>query len=254
MTSKTSLPLRMRAFGGDDGEGRGDGPAILLCHGFGAPGDDLVSLARVIDAGPSVRWFFPEAPLEIDVGGGAKGRAWWPIDMIKLQMLIASGRGRGTMTEETPDGLLEAREALEHSIDSLSVTHGVNRGRLLIGGFSQGAMLTTDIALSSEIPFAGLAILSGTLRAAPRGKQSLEKSGPGLHVFQSHGKHDPLLPFEIAETLRAHLEASRASVEWVPFQGQHEIPMPILGRLGAFARRRFAALPLPVSPPSHSVP
>ena len=65
--------------------GRGDGPAILLCHGYGAPGDDLVPLGRVIDAGSGVRWFFPEAPLEVDLGFG-RPRAWWPIDMMRMQV------------------------------------------------------------------------------------------------------------------------------------------------------------------------
>ena len=67
MSAQTIGPLRVTALG------RGEGPAVLLCHGFGAPGDDLAALARVVDAGPGVRWFFPEAPLALDWGG----RAWW---------------------------------------------------------------------------------------------------------------------------------------------------------------------------------
>src|SRR3954470_25044961 len=98
--------------------GAGDGPAILLCHGFGAPGDDLVGLARGVDAGPGVRWFFPEAPIELDLGWGMRGRAWWPIDMERMMTLRARGEGP-RMAEETPEGLAPARAALEATIAEL---------------------------------------------------------------------------------------------------------------------------------------
>ena len=45
--------LRVRA------TGPGAGPAVILCHGYGAPGDDLCGLSSIIEAGPGVRWFFP---------------------------------------------------------------------------------------------------------------------------------------------------------------------------------------------------
>src|SRR5438552_18316161 len=67
--------------GGSDGNGGGDGPVIVLLHGFGAPGDDLVPLAEVFAHGlPGVRWVFPAAPLELPMGFG-DARAWWMIDM-----------------------------------------------------------------------------------------------------------------------------------------------------------------------------
>jgi len=83
--------LRVYARGGVDRAGGGNGPAILLCHGFGAPGNDLVNLARVIDVGRETRWFFPEAPLEVAVGPGMLGRAWWDIGMDELMMHLMRG-------------------------------------------------------------------------------------------------------------------------------------------------------------------
>src|SRR5690349_5665654 len=98
MTSSMTGPLQVHRAGGSDRRGGGDGPAILLCHGFGAPGDDLVSLAQVIDTGAGVRWFFPEAPRTVDFGHGMTGRAWWLIDMMRRQELILRGR-RGEMMQ-----------------------------------------------------------------------------------------------------------------------------------------------------------
>jgi phospholipase/carboxylesterase len=214
--------------------GDGEGPAILLCHGFGAPGDDLVALAGAIHAGQGVRWFFPAAPLALDWGG----RAWWNIDLERRVALAARGQA-DQLRFETPDGLAEARAALEATLAVLERDHKVSRDRLVVGGFSQGAMLTTEVALAAEVPFAGLAILSGTLLSQDRWTVAARARGSSLHALVAHGRRDPLLRFADAEALRALLEEAGASVDWVEHGGQHEIPPVVLERLGAFARRRF---------------
>jgi phospholipase/carboxylesterase len=232
MQTTTMGPLTVRAMG------HGDGPAILLCHGFGAPGDDLVDIARAVDAGPGVRWFFPAAPLELSFGG----RAWWIIDLERRMELTARGQA-DQLRLETPAGLAEARAALEATLVVLERDHGVRRDRLILGGFSQGAMLTTEIALAADAPFAGLAILSGTLLSQDRWAAAARARGASLHALMAHGRRDPLLRFADAEALRALLEDGGASVDWAPHGGQHEIPSVVLARLGAFARRRFGGSP-----------
>jgi len=229
-------PLRVHAAGGSDRHGGGDGPAILLCHGFGAPGDDLVGLAQGVDAGAGVRWFFPEAPLTLPWGG----RAWWPLDMERIEAMQRRGDPRA-LAGETPDGLAPARAALEATIAALETERGVTRDKLLLGGFSQGAMITTEVALHADRPFAGLVGLSGNLLSSERWAEAAQRSGPSLHAFLAHGRRDPLLPFAGAEALRVLLEKAGASVTWVAHGGQHEIPPPVVTGLGAFARQRFSA-------------
>jgi len=230
--------LRVRAAGGADRDGGGGGPAVLLCHGFGASGDDLVSLHRVVEATPGLRWFFPEAPLSVDLGMGMAGRAWWPIDMVKLQVAMQRGLHRD-LQEEQPEGMDAAADALRGCIDALEAEHGVERSRLVIGGFSQGSMVTTEVALHAEKPFAGLVALSGTLLCRSRWKAAAEARGAALSVYQSHGRFDPILPFAGAEGLRDLLTAAGAQVTFRPFGGQHEIPYPVLEGLGAFLKQRL---------------
>ncbi|MBW2213652.1 MAG: hypothetical protein JRF48_04305, partial [Deltaproteobacteria bacterium] len=71
--------ITVRLTGGEDREGGGDGPLVVLMHGFGAPGTDLVGLWRVLDVPSSMRFAFPEAPHEIPGMFGA--RAWWMLDL-----------------------------------------------------------------------------------------------------------------------------------------------------------------------------
>jgi phospholipase/carboxylesterase len=220
MKSLRAGPLLVRAASGTDRNGSGDGPSVLLCHGFGAPGDDLVSLHRAVNAPPNTRWFFPEAPLDAEVGPGS--RAWWPIDMMQIQLAMMRGEQR-MMADTLPDGMETARDELAACIDALIEHHGVLPERLLIGGFSQGAMVTTELTLFGERRFAGLSVLSGTLLCRDRWATRADRLRD-LSIVQSHGRSDPILPFSQAEALRDLLVASGAKHEFVPFNGQHAIP------------------------------
>jgi len=232
--------LTVWAGGGDDRKAGGDGPAIVLCHGFGATGDDLVALHRVIEVDRSTRWFFPEAPLEIDFGGGQSGRAWWPIDMERLMMMQARGEPR-LLAQETPAGMAEARARLEGVLAELEADHRVVRTRTLLGGFSQGAMLATEIVLhAADRPFAGLIALSGALLCEDRWRPAGKASGPNIHAVVSHGRRDPILPFGSGEALRDLLNESGASVRFIEHGGGHEIPPAALAGVAGLARDRLA--------------
>jgi phospholipase/carboxylesterase len=202
-----------------------------MLHGFGAPGDDLVPLSRVLDVPPGTRFVFPAAPHVVDPNWG--GRAWWMIDVMAMQMAIMEGRMR-SLAAEVPPGLAEARAQIDELLDELPSRFGTDR--IVLGGFSQGAMLSLDVALRRAKPPAAVALLSGTL-LAEREWVPLMPAKKTMPVFQSHGTHDPLLPFAAAEALRDHLTAAGIPVDWVPFRGQHEIPAPVLQRLGSFLTR-----------------
>ena len=223
--------LTTRLSGGTDGDGGGDGPAVILLHGYGAPGDDLVVLGDVLKGPAGTRWIFPEGPLRLSMGAGGAS-AWWPIDMARLEADREAGRVRD-LSAEVPRGLAQAREALEKFLTALPSTLTVDYRRTLIGGFSQGAMLTCDLVMRSAFPFAGLIQLSGSLLAKQDWHPSIGKR-TGLPVFQSHGTLDPILPYVMAERLRDELIAAGLNVQWHSFRGGHEIPEPVLSRLGGF--------------------
>jgi phospholipase/carboxylesterase len=208
--------------------------AILL-HGFGAPGDDLVALASILGRGESgarIRFVFPEAPLELSGMFGA--RAWWLLDLVKLEQELRAGTPRDR-SAELPAGLPEARTQLGRFVDQVQARFGTDR--IVLGGFSQGAMLALDVALHREAAPAGIVIMSGTIVAEQAWTPRLHKLA-GVPVFQSHGRTDMLLPYKVAETLRDKLRAAGALVEWHPFVGGHEIPTMVLAELGMFFAAR----------------
>ncbi len=202
----------------------GDGPlTIVLLHGFGAPGDDLVALAQFF--GVPARYVFPAAPIEL---GGLYGdsRAWWHLDLMKLEQELRTGALRDRRGE-VPEGLAEVRAQLNGLLGELKARYAVSDDKLVLGGFSQGAMLALDVALHRDTAPAGVLLMSGTLIAESEWTPRTSKLA-GVPIMQSHGRMDSLLPFAIAEVLRDKLTEAGAKVDFVPFNGAHEIPQVVL--------------------------
>lgn len=223
--------LKARLTGGTDGRGGGVGPVVVLLHGFGAPGDDMVPIGQVLEAPRGTRYVFPEAPLAFDLGF-LESRAWWMIDMEQLALDIARGNLR-EIASRVPQGLAGARARVVALLDDVERRLGAKPDRIVLGGFSQGAMLACDVAFRTDRTLAGLVILSGSLIAQEEWIRLMPKRN-GLPVLQSHGNGDPLLPFVLAERLRDFLTQAGLPVEWVPFAGGHEIAPPVIRKLGAF--------------------
>ena len=223
--------LSVRMTGGTDGNGGGNGPLVVLLHGFGAPGNDLVPLADVLDAPTGTRFVFPEGPLTLSFGP-RDARAWWLIDMARIAQDQAAGRARD-LSNEIPKGLAPARDTMLAFLKEVERTFSADPRKTVLGGFSQGAMLTCDAMLHTDRPYAGLVQLSGNLLAQPIWNSLMPKR-KGLPVFQSHGMQDEILPYLGAERLRDALSQSGLAVEWHRFRGGHEIPEPVLQRLGVF--------------------
>jgi phospholipase/carboxylesterase len=223
--------LRTRITGGTDGKGGGNGPVVVLLHGFGAPGDDLVSRADVLTVPTGTRFVFPEGPLSLSFGPG-DARAWWLIDMARIAADQAEGRVRD-LSQDIPKGLAPARATMLAFLKEVEHKFGADPRKTILGGFSQGAMLSCDLMLRTAQHYAGLIQLSGTLLATQEWAPLLQKR-KNLPVFQSHGMQDEILPYVGAERLRATLIHAGLSVEWHSFRGGHEIPRAVLQRLGPF--------------------
>ena len=200
---------------------------VLLCHGFGASGEDLVPLApELVRMAPAelarTRFVFPAAPLDLRQYGIPGGRAWWPIDMQRLQRAAQTGEFRD-LRREVPSAMPEIRELLSETVDVLQEETGLGIERFVLGGFSQGSMATTDLTLHLEEKPAGLVVFSGTLLCEEIWR--VRATGlSGLRVMQSHGTVDPILPFSLAEELRDLFRDGGAEVDWVPFRDGHTIP------------------------------
>ncbi len=200
------------------------GQAVVVLHGWGAPGDDLVPLAEALKR-PGVRFFVPAAPLP-EMGGG---RAWWHLD--------PNTRPPHASTDQLPAGfrptpdVIAARAAVQALIATAVDTYAPTSVALV--GFSQGAMLSMDVALAGAPGVDRVAAMSGVL---------LVDSLPGLSAAHptrprfllSHGRQDPVVPFASGTRAKELLEQHGFPVTWRPFDGGHEIPRPVLADVERF--------------------
>lgn len=216
---------------------------VVLCHGFGAPGTDLVGLAEALahlePTLESVRFHFPAAPMSLGGLGSGDSRAWWMIDFEAIERLrTASPEALRAFRKNEPPGMAAARKALSAMVSEVMNGSGLPLNKLVLGGFSQGAMIATDVCLRLEEPPAALVVLSGTLLTedawAPKAK-----ARAGLPVFQSHGRRDPVLPYLAAQWLNALLTEAGLAVDFQSFDGGHEIPERVLEALASFLVTRL---------------
>ena len=201
-----------------------DAPVALCMHGYGADMRDLAGLAMELDLKGPLRWIFPNGPLELPWGG----RAWFPIAEERLAG-YERGDGAFDLSAMRPGGMDAARDAVLGLVAALEAPWD----RIILGGFSQGAMLSVELALAAPAQPRGAFLLSGNLVDAA----SLTPRAPsrkGLPFFQSHGTVDPILGFEGAKKLNEALTAAGWQGRFVEFHGPHAIPREALDGLGSF--------------------
>lgn len=213
---------------------------VVLLHGFGAPGDDLAGLAAPLASlglPGGTRLVFPEAPLALSSMNGFElygdARAWWMVDFARRERLMRTG-GIEAAIDDVPDGLDEARAKVLGLLEALA---SEGHDRIVLGGFSQGAMLSADVAFRTSRPLAGLVLLSGAFVAASAWRPGMAARS-GLHVFQRHGRVDEILPIVVARPLCEAMQESGLVVDYAEFDGGHGIPPEALTSLAAWLAAR----------------
>ncbi|NND97701.1 MAG: lysophospholipase [Pirellulaceae bacterium] len=201
--------------------------AVVLCHGYGAPGSDLAGLSAAWiqmlgDQADRFRFVFPAAPHTLADLGMPDGRAWWPLNMARMMEAIEAN-AFDELHQHEPTGIVSSREALCETIDLVKQELGGASTTLALGGFSQGAMLTMDTALRGTIEPPQLLIqFSGTLICEAQWRAAIGRLAD-TKVYQSHGEVDPILPFASAQRLHQLLVDGGVDAEFHAFRGPHTI-------------------------------
>ncbi|MFK8139477.1 MAG: alpha/beta hydrolase [Bdellovibrionales bacterium] len=201
---------------------------LVLFHGFGADSDDLLGLLNYMDLSKVRNAYFPNGIMEAN--GVPSGRAWFPIDIEALESAMMTGSHRD-LTGDIPEPLFKLCEEMENQLlEELNL----NPTETIIGGFSQGAMVSTHIALYSQHNWRALVLLSGTYLGKNQWSSQMEIQKNKFPIFQSHGVNDALLSPKDALSLGKAFKSSGFNVDFIEFGGGHEIPLNVLKELGSF--------------------
>lgn len=220
--------------------GTKDGPVFFCMHGYGANAYDLAGLSQHLALPAGTRFLFPDGIVKMDTGYGAgyDGRAWFPIDFAEIEKIRREG-GLRDLSKNLPAGMAEARDTLISALEKLEC----DPTKTIVAGFSQGAMLATEIMLHHAEYLAGLVIFSGTLVNRTgwetRAKTKFKDAGRTLSFIQSHGRMDPVLPFQAAERLHTLLSDNGGAGSLIAFDGQHEIPAEVIDGTNRWLSRIF---------------
>ena len=203
---------------------------IVLCHGVGADGHDLIGLApRWGQALPDALFVAPDGPEAYDMA---------PMDMPR-------GRQWFSLADRAPDvmqaGAREAAPPLLAFIDAELARAGLATDQVALAGFSQGAMMALYAGLRRRPPPRAVIAYSGALLAGPTLAAELAGRPPVLLV---HGERDEVVPTARSREAEQALRALRVPVEaaWRPGLG-HGIDEAGLSIGALFLQRAFAAEP-----------
>ena len=173
----------------------------------------------------------PNGPLKL----GPESHAWWNIDVARVFNHTISGKTEEAWNEP-PRELESTRSKMMGLLDHLKNQYSIGNDRIVLAGFSQGSMLSMDIALRLKENCGGVVVLSGTLFTKSEWVKLLEsdESKQNLKCLITHGKSDPILPYNLSVALVKLLESFKLTVQFVSFNGDHTIHATCMKAFASF--------------------
>jgi phospholipase/carboxylesterase len=196
---------------------------VLLLHGLGADGNDLIGLAPYwAPRLPDTEFLSPNAPFPCDFAPYAY--QWYSVQDRSPEMQLA--------------GVRAAAPILDALIDEVLAARGLAVRDLAVVGFSQGTVMSLFAGLRRPEPVAGILGYSGRLVAPELLAAELRSRPPVLLV---HGTEDPLIPYEEMAEAASALKAAGVPVETLSCPGVgHSIGEEGLAHGGHFIERVLA--------------
>jgi phospholipase/carboxylesterase len=198
----------------------GEHPLLVLLHGYGSDERDLMGLAPYLD--PRFEVVSARAPQALEMGG----YAWFGVQFTPFGLVLDHDQAR------------EALRQLAAWLETLVAAPGVDRGRVFLLGFSQGAGMALGAALHRPELVAGVAFLSGLVM-----EQMIARGAPerlrALSVLMTHGRRDPLIPIAQGRASRALLEKLPVRLRYREYEMGHEISEECLAEVQAWLREQL---------------
>jgi phospholipase/carboxylesterase len=169
---------------------------VILLHGRGASAEDIISLSNALSDDSRLAWLAPQA----------QGSSWYPYSFLAPR-------------EENEPKLSQALKTILGLVE-LAESAGFTREKILIGGFSQGACLTTEFVATHPARYAGVLAFTGGL-IGPLGSD-VSKVGllRGTPALLASGDPDPHVPWSRVEETAAVFTEMGAEVTLRRYPGR----------------------------------
>ena len=196
--------------------------ALVLLHGRGADEHDLLPLLDALDPERRLVGITPRAPLSLPPGGAH----WYVVPRVGFP---------------DPDSFWATTARAGAWLDGLPERTGVPWERTVLGGFSQGAVMSFALGLGSGRPRpAGIVALSGFVPTV-EGFALDETAAAGLPVAIGHGTYDPVIPVGFGHAARDRLRVLGAELLYRESPMAHTIDPAFVADLRPWVLRTVGA-------------
>lgn len=186
--------------------------ALILLHGRGADENDLFPLLDMIDPESRLVGVCPGGPLALPPGG----RHWYAVQRVGYP---------------DPETFLPTFTMLSGWLDAFLSDAGVDLSRTIIGGFSQGAVMSYSLALGpGRTRPSGLLAFSGFIPEV-EGFELADRGLDGWPVAIGHGIYDPVITVDFGRSAKLRLERAGAAVTYRESPMAHTIDPQYLADL-----------------------
>ncbi len=211
----TLQPLARPAAGEPEG-------ALVLLHGRGADEHDLFPLLDMLDPERRLLGVTARGPLSLPPGGAH----WYVVRQVGYP---------------DPDTFHATYPQLAAWLDGLLAEHGIPHERTILGGFSQGSVMSYALGLGAGRPRpAGIMALSGFVPQVEGFELDLSKAA-GLPVAIGHGTHDPVISVEFGRAAHERLSDAGVDVTYRESPMPHTIDPGFLGELPEWLRQALGS-------------
>jgi phospholipase/carboxylesterase len=187
---------------------------LVLFHGRGVDENDLFPLLDELDPERRLLGLAPRGPLSLPPGGSH----WYAFLEVGFP---------------EPETFLATYAAVSEWLDSVAVETGIGPERTVLGGFSQGAVMTYALGLGRGRPRpAALIALSGFMPTVPGFELDLSQPLPPVAI--GHGAFDPVISVEWSRQAKAALEEAGAEVLYREYPLPHAVDPGFLGELAVW--------------------
>ena len=200
--------------------------SVIFLHGLGADGFDFKAIFERSQFN-KIRFILPHAPYQpVSINQGLEMRAWYDLYDLSLEK------------DEDELGMQKSSLIIQKLIEE-QISLGIPSEKIIIGGFSQGAVMSFYLGLKYHKKLGGIAALSGYLPLKDKLISSIKDDLIKIPIFMAHGLYDNVIDIQIADRSFEKLIARFNSANFEKYPMGHEVCEKEIDDLSTFFNQTF---------------
>ena len=184
--------------------------SVIFLHGLGADGFDFKAIFERSQFS-KIRFILPHAPYQpVSINQGLEMRAWYDLYDLSLEK------------DEDELGMQKSSLIIQKLIEE-QISLGIPSEKIIIGGFSQGAVMSFYLGLKYDKKLGGIVALSGYLPLKDKLISSIKDDLIKTPIFMAHGLYDNVIDIKIASSSFEKLSNKLSAVGFEKYDMGHEL-------------------------------